>query len=115
MVKNKEWTDEEIRRLRELYPSEMIFDEIVENFPHRTGNAIRLKASRLGIKRPCFMDIFCFKPIKFRENGRTNSKGYLIKCNKCSSWMKVGDNSKKSTNYFRCEKCGSFAHLLARA
>ena len=52
MVKVKEWTDEEVERLKELYTSNKTFEEIAERFPLRTDNAIRLKASRLGLKRP---------------------------------------------------------------
>jgi hypothetical protein len=113
MVKMKEWSDKEVERLRELYPSEKTFEEIVEKFPHRTENAIRLKASRLGIKRPCFWDIIQLKPIKFRSNRNTNSKGYLIKCNRCGSWMQVGENSQKGQNFLRCARCGTRAYLLA--
>jgi hypothetical protein len=113
MVKNREWTDEEIKRLRELYPSNMIIDKIVENFPKRTENAIRQKASKLGIKRQYNEDFTKLKAFKFRANGDTNSKIYLINCNECGSWIQVDENSDKSQNMLGCEKCRTYSHLLA--
>ena len=38
--------------LRFMYLAGTSFDEIGEAFPERSPNAIRLKASRLGLKRP---------------------------------------------------------------
>jgi len=46
------WTNEEIKLLEELYSSELTIEEIAEYFPGRSINAIRLKASRMGFKRP---------------------------------------------------------------
>jgi len=48
-----EWTTQETQLLRDLYPStNYILEEIRKKLPNRTPNAIRLKASRLGLRRP---------------------------------------------------------------
>ena len=108
MVKIKEWSDEEVERLRRLYKSNKIFDEIAEKFPSRTRNAIRLKASRLGIKRPIIDNIVHVKNIDklvFEE-----IRDCLTKCNECGSWMQINENIRKKTEIFTCEKCG-FYHI----
>jgi translation initiation factor 2 beta subunit (eIF-2beta)/eIF-5 len=110
MVKIKEWSDEEVERLRRLYISNKIFDEIAEKFPSRTGNAIRLKASRLGIRRPIIGNIVHVKNIDklvfFEE-----FTDYLTKCKECGSWMQVDENMQKKPNTLACEKCGEFYHI----
>jgi hypothetical protein len=51
--RDDEWSQEELKKLRELYPrSDKTIEEIVSQLPGRTQNAIRLKASRLSLIRP---------------------------------------------------------------
>jgi len=56
-MKSDEWTDDEVEKLKELYndPKKTI-EEINEELPNRTINAIRLKASREGITRGVWED-----------------------------------------------------------
>ena len=112
MVKIKEWTDEEVERLRELYTSNRTFEEIVEKFPMRTENAIRLKASRLGIKRPFIGDIIQVKPLALRSRGAGGASGYLMKCRECGSWIQVDEDSHRSSTLLSCGKCGSLYQVL---
>ena len=112
MVKVKEWTDEEVERLRELYISNRTFDEIVEKFPLRTENAIRLKASRLGIKRPYIGDVIQVKPLKFKSSSRIDSTGYLLKCKECGSWMQVDQRAQNSASVLSCGKCGNLYQVF---
>ena len=112
MAKLKEWTDEEVKRLRELYTSNKTFDEIVEKFPLRTENAIRLKASRLGIKRPLIGDIIQVKPLTFKSGGLGKSPGYLLKCKECGSWIQVDQKSKNAASVLSCGKCGNLYQVL---
>jgi hypothetical protein len=112
MVKNREWSDEEIMRLRKLYPSNKTFDEIVEYFPHRTENAIRLKASRLNIRRP-YIGVTRLKSIKIKINNGRDSTNYLIKCKECGSWMQINEKSQSELNFSSCKKCGTGNHLLS--
>jgi hypothetical protein len=71
-----EWSQEELKKLRELYPrSDKTIEEIVSQLPGRTQNAIRLKASRLGLIRPftrhwtpnSILCPYCGQPIKEAE------------------------------------------------
>lgn len=56
------WSPEEIEKLAEVYPDpEATIEQVMIALPHRTLNAIRLKASRLNIKRATpTMDLFLF-------------------------------------------------------
>ncbi len=112
MVKVKEWTDEEVERLRELYTSNKTFDEIVDKFPLRTENAIRLKASRLGIKRPLIGDVIQVRPLTFKSGSR-GSTGYLLKCNECGSWIQVDQRTQLNTSVISCGKCGNLYQVLS--
>ena len=113
MVKIKEWTDEEVERLRELYTSNKTFDEISEKFPLRTDNAIRLKASRLGIKRPLIGEIIQVKPLSIKSGLNQMASGYLIKCKECGSWIQVEDDYRRNSAVVSCGKCGNFYQVLA--
>ena len=112
MVKVKEWTDEEVERLRELYTSNKTFDEIVDKFPLRTENAIRLKASRLGIKRPLIGDVIQVKPLTFKSINSRDSQGYLLKCKECGSWIQVDQRTQNSSSVLSCGKCGNLYQVL---
>ena len=46
MAKGEEWTGEELEKLKALYTSDASFEEVVDELPLRSPNAIRLKASR---------------------------------------------------------------------
>jgi hypothetical protein len=114
MVKG-EWTKKEVQRLKELYPSKMTFDEIMEYFPRRTKNSIRLKASRLGIKRPIFKSMIQFNPIKIISNGKENSSGYIIKCSGCGSWQKFDDKTRNDSGFRRCTRCSHTFRISEKA
>lgn len=61
-LSGEKWAQDELELLKDLYPdSHFSIDEIDELLPKRTKNAIRNKASKLGIKRP-IIDV----PIKYR-------------------------------------------------
>jgi hypothetical protein len=113
MVKIKEWSDEEVKRLRELYTSNKTFDEIAERFPSRTGNAIRLKASRLGIKRPLIGNVVQIMPLLYKSRETDELSGYLMKCKECGSWIQVDEETQRNTSVLSCGKCGIFYQVLA--
>jgi len=112
MVNANEWTDEEIALLKELYPSNRTIEEIVEQFPSRTENAIRLKASRLGIKRPHISNVVYLKPITYKSGNQEGLQGYLVKCQECGSWIQIDKELRQRTSVITCEKCGSFYQIL---
>jgi len=112
MVKSKEWTDEEVERLRTLYTSNRTFEEIAERFPIRTNNAIRLKASRLGLKRPILGNVFQMRPLMYKPSNGEGTSGYLFKCKECGSWIQVDEDTRNSTSVICCGKCSSFYQVL---
>jgi hypothetical protein len=114
MARIKEWSDEEVERLEELYTSSMPFDEIVVHFPLRTSNAIRLKASRLGLRRPTIPTNFIqTKRVKFQSVDDNGFTGYLIKCNKCGEWIQLDSLDESLTQTICCPECESIYQLLA--
>ena len=114
MARIKEWSDEEVERLEKLYTSNMTFDEVVVHFPKRTSNAIRLKASRLGLRRPTIpTNLIQTKKVKFQSVGDDDSKGYLIKCNECGGWIQVDSFEDSMTITICCPQCDSIYQLLA--
>lgn len=113
MVRIQEWTDEEVERLRKLYTSNRTFDEISEKFPLRTDNAIRLKASRLGLKRPLIGDVIQVKPLTYKSGRKDGSSGYLMKCKECGSWIQVDEDTPGNTSVVSCGKCGNYYQVLA--
>jgi len=114
MSRPGEWTEREIGKLRYLYPSERSFEEIVEVFPHRTPNAIRLKASRLGLRRPTIPPSVCQSRTILRcSEGDGNSNGYLFRCGECGSWIQVNGDDERDGGVIICSKCGSACYLIA--
>lgn len=110
-----EWTEEEIRKLKLLYPSEMSFEEIVRAFSNRTPNAIRLKASRLGLKRPTIPSSVCQSHTVLlcsEASGKFN--GYLFRCGDCGNWIQVNrEEEAADSGLVVCSTCGSKNYLVA--
>jgi len=115
MSRPRPWTEEEVWKLRRLYPSEVSFEEIVEAFPNRTPNAIRLKASRLGLKRPTPPSALCRSPtILLCSEGDGSSNGYLFRCSECGSWIRVNEGDELNENgAIVCAKCRSTCYVIA--
>ncbi len=112
MARVKEWSDEEVSKLREVYVSNKTFEEIELEFPARTSNAIRLKASRLGLKRPLILgNLIQAHPIQFKSNNG-GEDGYLLKCKQCSTWIQMDDNIERRASILSCGKCGSMYQVL---
>lgn len=113
MARIREWTDEEVARLHELYGSNKTFEEIEVEFPMRTSNAIRLKASRLGIRRPLIPGNFIqTKPLLFRSGNVDGNDGFILKCNQCGSWIYVDKDIEKRASLLSCGHCGSMYQVL---
>ena len=113
MAKTSVWTKEEVERLCDLYPSQKSFDEIVKEFPHRSPNAIRLKASRMGLRRPA-LTLGMYhegKPI-LRSELNGDSKGYIMKCSECGGWVMIGNLDEGEQNAVVCKRCDAFFRIL---
>mgnify|MGYP005831152953 CR=1 FL=1 len=102
MLKENRWTEEEVNRLRRFYTSSDAFGEILKAFPNRTENAIRIKASRLGLKRP---DIFYGSPNPSILLGiKKGDKRYLVRCCDCGEWIQIKSSKNK---IIECSFCGA--------
>lgn len=109
------WTEEEVWKLKRLYPSEISFEEIVKAFPSRTANAIRQKASRLDLKRPTIPSSFCrSSTILLCSEGDGASNGYLFRCSECGSWIRVNEDEElDGRSTVVCGRCSSTCYLIA--
>lgn len=108
MPRPADWTEEEIQRLKRLYPSDTSFEEIVEAFPNRTSNALRLKASRLGLRRPTIPSSgFLPSTILLCSEGDGGSKGYLFRCGECNNWIQVNGDDDEAGSVIVCGDCGA--------
>lgn len=106
MSKQRLWTEEETKKLERLYTSESTFDEIVNALPKRTANAIRLKASRLGLRRPIVSSSLCKSQTVLRcSNGNEESEEYLFKCDGCGNWIHVSLNDEDEDLVIVCQRC----------
>ena len=113
MARINEWTDEEVERLHKLYGSNRTFEEIEVEFPMRTSNAIRLKASRLGIRRPLIPGNFIqAKPLLFRSGNGDGNDGFILKCKQCGSWVQIDQDIENRTSVLSCGQCGSMYQVL---
>lgn len=111
MARIRDWSDEEVNKLRSLYVSNKTFEEIELEFPARTGNAIRLKASRLGLKRPLYPDnIIQARPLLFKS-GNGEEDGYLLKCKHCDTWVQIDEEIERRDSILSCGNCGSMYQI----
>ena len=115
MPRPTKWTKEEIEKLKRLYTSEMSFEEIVKIFSKRTPNAIRLKASRLGLKRLTIpSSLFPSNTILLCSEANGKFNGYLFRCGDCGSWIQVNrEKEAADSGLVVCSICGSKNYLVA--
>ena len=113
MAKARAWTDDEVDRLRKLYSSMMSFDEIDLEFPSRTSNAIRLKASRLGLRRPTLeTHLIRAQRVTVQGDGDDAVKGYLLKCRECGAWIHAERIVSGICQTISCDECGALYEVL---
>ena len=113
LAKIRGWSDEEVQRLSNLYTSEKLFEEILTEFPDRTSNAIRLKASRLGLRRPTISTSMIQPDRVLKCTIKDGSFGVLFKCNECGSWMQITEIENYISNTVSCHDCGSLFQILS--
>jgi hypothetical protein len=106
MSRNDEWTKEEEGRLKRLYSTETEFEEIVQAIPSRTPNAIRMKASRLGLRRP-ISEMPSQPTMLICVEGNGRSKGYILRCGDCGNWVHI-----KESRHGICGVCGSACQVI---
>ena len=106
------WSKVEERMLRFMYLAGTSFEEIGRAFPDRTPNAIRLKASRLGLKRPSISSSFLESPNVLRFSDGNGDSGFFFKCSGCGSWThaKINDDEVHTVV---CRECNTVCRYIA--
>ena len=106
MSRQSLWTEEETKRLRLLYLSGTSFEEIEEEFSTRSSNAIRLKASRLGLRRPNMLASVNSSQNTLRiSDGNGGIEDLLFKCGGCGSWIHANLNGEADDRTIICSRC----------
>jgi DNA-directed RNA polymerase subunit RPC12/RpoP len=104
----KQWTEEEVAQLRRLYLSETAFEDIQAHFPRRSKDAIRQKASRLGLKRPILShSLIDSRSVLKGFNGYGGKEEYLFKCSECGSWIPMNMDDDTNDKMIVCKQCSS--------
>jgi DNA-directed RNA polymerase subunit RPC12/RpoP len=114
MLGRRLWTEEEVGKLRSFYVSGRPFEEIDSAFPNRTANAIRQKASRLGLRRPTASHSLLDSQAVIRcSDGNGDEWEYLFKCSVCGSWIHVNLTEEDEDRTIICRKCHAVLKYVA--
>lgn len=114
MSRSRPWTEEEEERLRLLYPSGRAFEEVARAFPRRSVNAVRQKASRLGLKRPTIARSILVNQGFLRcSNGDGGEEEYLFKCVECGNWIHVDMPDGVDDRTIICSECKAVFRYVA--
>lgn len=114
MSRSRPWSEEEEERLRLLYPSGRAFEEVAKAFPRRSANAIRQKASRLGLRRITFAHTILDTQTVLRcSNGDGGDEEYLFKCVECGNWMHVNLPDDAENKTIVCSQCRSVCKYVS--
>ena len=111
MVKGEEWAAEELEKLTTIYTSDASFEEVMRELSSRSPNAIRLKASRLGLKRPIL-------PQRITQinslilSGDGGLRGYVFRCSECGGLVHVDEEELEEMGLVRCGSCGALSHFV---
>jgi hypothetical protein len=105
MSYNRElWTEEEVEKLKFLYLSTTTFEDIKKSFPKRSSNAIRQKASKLGLRRPTIsISLSECQNVLLFSNGK--EEDYLFKCSGCGMWINSNLNGEIKNKTIICNRC----------
>ena len=106
------WSQVEKQILRFMYLAGTSFDEIGEAFPERSSNAIRLKASRLGLKRPAISSSILESPNVLRFSDGNGDSGFFFRCSGCGSWThaQIDDDEDHTV---KCRECSTVCRYIA--
>lgn len=114
MSRQRLWTEKEIKKLELLYPSGRAFEEIVDAFPKRSANAIRQKASRLGLRRPTISpSLFNSQNVLSCSDENGEAEEYLFKCSGCGSWIHVNLYDEDEGQIIVCRQCHTIYRHVA--
>ena len=107
------WSEVEERMLRFMYLADTSLDEIDQAFPERSLNAIRLKASRLGLKRPSISSSILKSPNVLRFSDGNGDTGFFFKCSGCGSWTHAQIEGDDDVHTVECRECGTLCRYVA--
>jgi DNA-directed RNA polymerase subunit RPC12/RpoP len=114
MLERRLWSKEEVGKLKLLYLSVRPFEDIIDTFPMRTANAIRQKASRLGLRRPIVSHSLLESQTVLRcTDGNGGDEEYLFKCGSCGSWIHVNLMDDVENRTIVCSKCNTTSRYVA--
>ena len=108
-MRQKGWTDAEVNKLRNMYPSSATFHELLDQLPSRSPNSIRLMASRLGLKRPTLLT--GISKVSERKTSSTAEGGVLVRCSQCGRWIGISSEKAESSGVVVCDHCGGVSLL----
>ena len=106
------WSEVEKRMLRFMYLAGTSFDEIGQAFPKRSPNAIRLKASRLGLKRPHISSPILESPNVLRFSDGNGDSGFFFRCSGCGSWTHAKIEGEEDVHTMECRECGTVCRYV---
>jgi hypothetical protein len=109
-TRQRVWTDDEVEKLKNMYTSSSSFYDLLDHFPSRSPNSIRLMASRLGLKRPNILS--GLSKVVEKKTSATLGGGVLVRCSQCGGW--IGVTTEKATTsggVVVCDHCGGVSRL----
>ncbi|HUS78577.1 MAG TPA: GcrA family cell cycle regulator [Patescibacteria group bacterium] len=113
MLDRMMWSEDEVVKLETLYKSGMSMDEIENALPHRSRNAIRQKASRLGLKRPISIRSVSSSQTVIRCSSSEEGEEYLFKCGECGGWIYVSLEEGSPDRTIECPQCRAVSRYVA--
>ena len=108
----KKWSPQELKKLETLYSNELSFEDVLTAFPERTENAIRIKASRMGLRRPLpTIELHQLKNVIVTRDTKLGSSGYMFRCNNCNKWIQVENETVENNKPIVCKNCGTVCYF----
>ena len=99
--------------LRFMYLAGTSFDDIGQAFPERSPNAIRLKASRLGLKRQHISSPILESPNVLRFSDGNGDSGFFFRCSGCGSWTHADIEGDDDVHTVECRECNTVCRYVA--
>ena len=112
-MSNNPWTESEKQKLRFMYISSSPFEDIEKALPERSANAIRLKASRLGLKRPTDSTSSIEQSNVLHFSDRNGESELFFRCVGCGNWIKGHIRNDEKASTFVCTECKSVCRYAA--
>lgn len=114
MPRRSLWTEEETEKLRSLYISGTSFEEIEDELPARSTNAIRQKASRLGLRRHATLaSINSFRNVLRISDGDGGAENLIFRCGGCGGWIHANLNDGADDRTIVCRQCQTILRYAA--